>query len=441
MPLASRLKARIAASLAYRLKTDQIHSEVSAVGARLHEIEAKLEQAQQNQQAQQTLQIHQTRLVQRVLEARLARVSEQAQEARDAQLSQLSQQGQQAQLALGAILAQQTQQALDAQLAQQAREAQLAQLGQMFLQSQQALQSLQAQLVQMAQMSQQTAKNSDDQVQALRDLVLGLRGEMHLELRRLRLGSQGIGDGGHALAMYLDLLENVLTGAATEDTAQSSVGDQPYDPLRRSLGRDWPTSAMTMIGGARMRNLRNLLEMALQRGIEGDFIETGVWRGGACIYAKAIFDAYSAQMRRVFVADSFRGLPPPNVADYPQDAGDTHHSYAELAISREAVEANFRRFGLLDERVVFIEGWFSETLGTAPVDKLCVLRLDGDLYESTIVALEALYDKVSVGGFVIIDDYLLAPCAQAVKDFRSRRGIVAPMQAVDSAAVWWEVGG
>lgn len=187
-----------------------------------------------------------------------------------------------------------------------------------------------------------------------------------------------------------------------------------------------------------MRNLRNLLEMALERGIEGDFIETGVWRGGACIYAKAIFDAYGAQ-KCVFVADSFRGLPRPNEAAYPQDTGDPHHTYAELAISREVVEANFRRFGLLDERVVFIEGWFSETLLKAPVEKLCVLRLDGDLYESTIVALEALYDKVAEGGFVIIDDYLLTPCAQAVNDFRSRRNITLPMHAVDGAAVWWEV--
>lgn len=283
------------------------------------------------------------------------------------------------------------------------------------------------------------AKTSDQNITALRDFVMGLRSEMQIEMQRLRQGSDTSGDGGRTVAMYLDLLENVLTGVAAADGAQSSVGEQPYDPLRRSLGRDWPTSALTMIGGTRMRNLRNLLELALQSGVEGDFIETGVWRGGACIYAKAIFDAHGAHARRVFVADSFRGLPPPNETDYPQDAGDTHHLYPELAISRQTVEANFRRLGLLDERVVFIEGWFSDTLATAPVDKLCVLRLDGDLYESTIVALEALYHKISTGGFVIIDDYLLAPCAKAVNDFRSKRRITAPVHAVDGAAVWWQV--
>lgn len=332
-PIAT-LRTRISESISSYLKTGQIHSEVSAAGVRLHQIEAKLEQVQQ---------------------------------------------------------------ALHA------------------------------------------ARNCEHNVHALGDFMMGFRGEMQIEMRRLRQGPGASGNGGWALAMYLDLLENVLTGTVTADGAQSSVGEQPYDPLRRSLGRDWPTSAMTMIGGTRMRNLRNLLEMALQNGVEGDFIETGVWRGGACIYAKAIFDAHGAQARRIFVADSFQGLPPPNEVDYPQDAGDTHYSYAELAISREAVESNFRRLGLLDERVIFIEGWFSETLATAPIEKLCVLRLDGDLYESTIVALEALYHKVTVGGFVIIDDYLLGPCAQAVNDFRSKRGITAPMQPVDGAAIWWQV--
>jgi hypothetical protein len=234
-------------------------------------------------------------------------------------------------------------------------------------------------------------------------------------------------------------LEGLLTGTLTGDGAQSSVGIQPYDELRRSLGRDWPVAADTMIGRTRMRNLRNLVEAALQLGVEGDFVETGVWRGGACIYVKAIFEALGEQSRKVFVADSFRGLPPPDESLYPADAGDTHFTYPELAISREVVEANFRRFGLLDDRVIFIEGWFKETLPSAPIEKLCVLRLDGDLYESTIVALDALYDKVSPGGFVIIDDYLLAPCAKAVTDFRSKRGISEPLHDVDGAAVWWQV--
>jgi O-methyltransferase len=291
-------------------------------------------------------------------------------------------------------------------------------------------------------LSQTTATrigNSEQVIRALQNLTTGLQNELQLEFQRLRRGAEGEGANERAAALYLDLLEGVLTGALTGDGAQSSVGIQPYDELRRSLGRDWPAAAETMIGRVRMRNLRNLVERALQLGVKGDFIETGVWRGGACIYVKAIFEALGEQSRKVFVADSFRGLPPPDGSLYPADAGDTHFTYPELAVSREAVEANFRRYGLLDDQVVFIEGWFKESLPSAPVEKLCVLRLDGDLYESTIVALDALYHKVSPGGFVIVDDYLLAPCAQAVTDFRSKQRISEPLQEVDGAAVWWQV--
>lgn len=306
-------------------------------------------------------------------------------------------------------------------------------------QNTQGLQSVQEYLGQLSLISHTGASTCQSEIRSLCDFIIGLRGEMQLEMRRLRLGPVPAAESGYAVAKYLDLLEGVLTGTVTRDSAQSSNGEQPFDPLRRSLGRDWPTSAVTMIGDTRMRNLRNLLELALRNKIEGDFIETGVWRGGACIYAKAVFEAYGQTERRVFVADSFRGLPPPNEIEFPQDTGDTHHFYSELAISRDAVAANFSRFGLLDERVVFIEGWFSETLAVAPVDKLCMLRLDGDLYESTIVALNSLYDKVSKGGYVVVDDYLLPTCEQAVNDFRVKRGITTPMQPVDGAAVWWQV--
>jgi O-methyltransferase len=277
------------------------------------------------------------------------------------------------------------------------------------------------------------------EIRTLQDLTTGLHRELQLGFQRIGRGAKGEGGSERAAALYLDLLEAILTGTLSGDGAQSSVGVQPYDEVRRSLGRDWPATAETMIGRIRMRNLRNLVETALQLNVEGDFIETGVWRGGACIYVKAIFEALGERSRKVYVADSFSGLPPPDESLYPADAGDTHFTYPELAVSRDAVEANFRRYGLLDDQVVFIQGWFKETLPSAPVEKLCVLRLDGDLYESTIVALDALYHKVSPGGFVIVDDYLLAPCAHAVSDFRSKQKIFAPLHEVDGAAVWWQV--
>jgi O-methyltransferase len=241
--------------------------------------------------------------------------------------------------------------------------------------------------------------------------------------------------------LYLDLLETALTGMLTEDPSMAPWTEDGFDPIRRELGRDWPARSQTMIGVARMRNLRILCERALAEDIPGDLIETGVWRGGACIYMRGILAAHGDLTRRVFVADSFRGLPPANPSQYPADEGDAHNTYAQLAVSRAEVEENFRRYGLLDERVVFLEGWFKDTLPSAPIDRLSVLRLDGDMYESTIQVLDALYGKVSPGGYVIIDDYILKPCAKAVDHFRATHGITAPLNDVDEAAVWWRVAG
>src|SRR5262249_48778679 len=143
----------------------------------------------------------------------------------------------------------------------------------------------------------------------------------------------------------------------------------------------------------------------LRRGVPGDFIETGVWRGGACIFARAVLRAYGDPERKVWVADSFEGLPKPDAAKYPADRGSRLYRQAHLAVSLEEVTANFARYNMLDDRVVFLRGWFRDTLPTAPIEKLAVLRLDGDLYESTMEALSHLYDRVSVGGYVIVDDY------------------------------------
>lgn len=238
---------------------------------------------------------------------------------------------------------------------------------------------------------------------------------------------------------YLNILESSLTGSLVGDAPIQPGNTGAFDAATRYLGRDWPSLAQTMIGVARMRNLRQLCESAILNDIPGDFIETGVWRGGACIYMRGILEAHGDVHRRVFVADSFRGIPQPSPQTYIADAGDLLHENAALAISRQIVEENFRKYGLLDDRVVFLEGWFKDTLPVAPIEKLSVLRLDGDMYESTIQALDALYHKVSRGGSVVVDDYQLAPCALAVNDFRARHGVTSPLLPIDRDAVWWLV--
>ena len=206
----------------------------------------------------------------------------------------------------------------------------------------------------------------------------------------------------------------------------------------REEGLDWPLYAHSMIGLKRMNNLHFCLKDVIEKGIPGDFIETGVWRGGATILMRAVLKAYNDTQRRVWVADSFEGLPVPNTEKYPQDQGLNLYLYKELAVSLDQVKANFEKYDLLDEQVIFLKGWFSETLPTAPIQSLAVLRLDGDLYESTTDSLTHLYPKLSVGGYVIIDDYTIPQCRQAVHDFLDKHNIKDPLLPIDSMSVYWQ---
>jgi O-methyltransferase len=210
--------------------------------------------------------------------------------------------------------------------------------------------------------------------------------------------------------LYLDLMTKSLA---------DWLYDQFDEPVRAE-GRDWPARAQTMIGLKRLANVWECVESVLADNVTGDLIETGVWRGGTTIFMRAILKVHGVTDRLVWVADSFAGLPPPDLARYPLDRGITLHQFPQLAITLERVRDNFRRYGLLDEQVRFLKGWFRDTLPDAPIERLAVLRLDGDLYESTIQALDGLYDRLSAGGYVIVDDYgNVAGCRQAVHDFRA----------------------
>ena len=213
-----------------------------------------------------------------------------------------------------------------------------------------------------------------------------------------------------------------------------------YSEEDRRSGKIHPMQAHTMIGLKRLDNLQFCVERSLEDGVPGDLIETGVWRGGASIFMKAVLAAHVFEDRRVFVADSFAGLPPPDAEKYPQDRGDKHYKQRFLAVSKAEVEENFRRYGLLDDRVVFLEGWFKDTLPSAPIERLAVMRLDGDMYGSTMDALGALYPKLSPGGFCIIDDYALKGCREAVDDFRTEHRITSPIVEIDWSGVYWRRG-
>ena len=231
---------------------------------------------------------------------------------------------------------------------------------------------------------------------------------------------------------YLDL----LAGCLSRDLFGEYEPD--VDPADRHEGLDWPATAETMIGRRRLDNLIDCLTTVLDDDVPGDLVETGVWRGGATILMRGALAAWEDADRSVWVADSFRGLPSPDAAAYPSDRGVDLSGIEALAVSRDEVAANFARYGLLDDRVRFLEGWFADTLHAAPIGSLALLRLDGDLYQSTWEALDALYPKLSPGGIVIVDDYgALAPCRAAVHDYRDRHVIREEILTVDWTGIWW----
>jgi len=203
----------------------------------------------------------------------------------------------------------------------------------------------------------------------------------------------------------------------------------------REEGRDWPLFGFSMAGHRRIENVQRCIEDVVAAGVPGDLIETGVWRGGMTIFMRGVLKAYGITDRTVWVADSFEGLPAPTSQGDGWDLSDVSY----LKVSLDQVKENFRKFGLLDDQVKFLKGWFKDTLPNAPITRLAILRLDGDMYSSTMDALRCLYDKVSPGGYVIVDDYYSWPsCKQAVSDFLAERKLNPTIQTIDWTGAFWQ---
>jgi hypothetical protein len=215
------------------------------------------------------------------------------------------------------------------------------------------------------------------------------------------------------------------------DVAPAQVALGRYDP-------NVPFAGETMIGLKRLDNVQACLETVIEEAIPGDLVETGVWRGGCTIFMRGILAAHGVRDRSVWLADSFEGLPRPDTARYPLDSFSQLHAQSDLAVSRDEVESNFRRYGLLDDQVHLVEGWFEHTLPTLRHHTWAIIRLDGDLYQSTIEALDNLYPGLSPGGYCIIDDYGTYPaCRQAVEDYREMHDITEPIEDIDGSGAFW----
>ena len=208
----------------------------------------------------------------------------------------------------------------------------------------------------------------------------------------------------------------------------------PRDYLESShASRGRNEDAETILGTRQLDNMQACITDVIRRGVPGDLLEAGVWRGGITIFMRAVLKAYQDETRCVWAADSFEGLPEPDpVTDtYLWRSGD-------MAITPTEVRNNFARYGLLDERVRFLSGYFNETLPSAPISTLAILRVHADLYGSTLDALTHLYPKLSPGGYATVDDYRnLADCRRAVDEYRSVNSIHEEIEVIDTRAVFW----
>jgi O-methyltransferase len=279
--------------------------------------------------------------------------------------------------------------------------------------------------------------------------------------------SQCVSREAIAAAAYLELLKKCLTRSIFDDSLveyrPALSARHPFLVLYRLLkwilssrqlliarsegankeqrlrGASWPLAGETMIGIKRLDNIQALATDVIMRNVDGDFIETGVWRGGAVILMRAVLKAYDVADRTVWVADSFSGLPEPDIDAYPEDAGSYFHQVDFLKVSLDEVKKNFAKYDLLDDQVKFLVGWFKDTLPSAPIKKLALMRLDGDMYESTMDSLNCLYQRLSAGGYCIIDDFnAIAACKKAVMEFRASNGINDEIKVIDQDAIFWQ---
>ena len=223
-----------------------------------------------------------------------------------------------------------------------------------------------------------------------------------------------------------------------EITIKSKIRDEE---IENGLVRG--TNSFSMIGLKRLKNIRYLIEKINEEKISGDLIEAGIWKGGVIIYMRACLLSLNMN-NKVFGADSFAGLPEIDDQTYPE-----YKIYRQilkngndkgLIISQDEVIENLNKFGFHDDNTILLKGWFNETLTDGRINKISLLRIDGDMYKSTYEALNLLYDKVSKGGYVIIDDYGLQSqaCKKAVDDFRKKNDISSEIINIDWSGIYWK---
>ena len=171
---------------------------------------------------------------------------------------------------------------------------------------------------------------------------------------------------------YLYLLRECLVDAIYKENRvtadfEGTRRNRPLLPSEIGGGSYYPKHAHTMLSRGKLDNIKYCIEHCLKNDVPGDFLEAGAWRGGACIFAAGVFKANGVD-RKVYVADSFEGMPHPDPKKYPQDRKDQHHKRKFLCVNQVEVIENFSLYHLLDENVVFVKGFFEHSLPKLDVE-------------------------------------------------------------------------
>lgn len=172
-------------------------------------------------------------------------------------------------------------------------------------------------------------------------------------------------------------------------------------------------------------NLYSSIKYVVDNNIPGDFVECGVWLGGASLFAGLTFRHFG-QERKVHMYDTFSGFPvgSRDVRLGKEVGGPQFDSF------RQAVEDNLKREGF--ENYILKEGPVEQTLLSDVPQSICILRLDTDFYPSTKVEMEVLYPNLSTRGVVIIDDYgMYRGSRQAFDEYMEARGTSLLLNRLD----------
>jgi hypothetical protein len=256
----------------------------------------------------------------------------------------------------------------------------------------------------------------------------------------------GFGQGIHHLLKPARRLYQSRPGLArwVNRTIWTIAGPERRGETRAMIRLFEQAAPYTLIGAWGLLALYRLCRKTDERAIQGAFVECGVYRGG-CGGVMAALAGRSPRPRRTWLFDSFEGLPEPTAEDASMRLATPGRYAAPEDDVRRLLFEELR----LDPGAISIEkGWFDATLPAAAprIGPIAVLRLDADLYASTRCCFENLYEQVSPGGFVIVDDYNGWPgCRKAVDEYLAARGVRVTMRKVDPldraekiSAVWFE---